>query len=192
MVSDLIASGNKDDLEKHYVLGWRLHHEIKDNTYYLTSALRCDNKAVLLSKYLTVSEASLLAKGDDGKTNAEVLLSQETVVAMLAKNYSLEYGFEIKSPELINHFLAAEKNATEKSHFELLRAAFGIKKKDEEKKCEDTKKDEGKEDKKEEKKDDAKHEEPKHEEPKHEEPKHEEPKHEEPKNDDAPKEGDRA
>lgn len=192
----MIASGNNDELEKHYALGWRLHHESKDNVFYLTNALRCDNKAVLLSKYLTVSEASLLAKGEDGKTNAEVLLSQETVVAMLAKNYSLEYGFEIKNADLVNSFLAAEKNATEKSHFELLRAAFGIKKKDEEKKTEETKKedkkDEGKEDKKDEKKDEPKHEEPKHEEPKHEEPKHEEPKHEEPKNDEAPKEGDQA
>jgi hypothetical protein len=152
---------------------------------------------VILSKYLTVSEASLLAKGEDGKTNAEVLLSQQSVVAVLAKNYSLEYGFEIKNAELIKIFLTAEANAGEKSQFELLRTAFGIKKKEEKK---DDKHEEKKEKNSHEDKHDAKAEsdsenhEQKHDEVKHEEkhdevkPESHEVKHEE-KNDDAPKEG---
>lgn len=151
--------------------------------------MRCDNKAAILSKYLTVSEKALLAKGEDGKTNAEVLLSHPDVIAVLSKNYSLEYGFEIKSEELKKAFIAAENAATEKSHFQILRAAFGLKdcqeKKDEKK--EETKEaqpETKKEERVDEKKDD------KHEEPKHEEPKPEEPKQEEPKNDEPPKEGD--
>jgi hypothetical protein len=134
----------------------------------------------------SVSEEALLAKGDDGKANYEIILGDSEIVHAFSTKYS-NYGFEIKNNGLIEAFHAAEFAAKEKTHFCLLRAAFGIKKKEEPKKPEETKETKKAEEKVEEKKDEAKPEEPKHEEPKH-----EEPKHEEPKNDEAPKEGDQA
>jgi hypothetical protein len=181
----IIASGDLKALEDHFKKGARFHHMYNDKDFYLTAVVRCDNDAAALSGYLTVDEKSLLAKGEDGKHNAEIIFANVKILANLANIYKTTYGFCIKSDVLVKIFNDAEKNASDKTHFVFLRAAFDVKKEEEKKdeKKEETKKDEVKEVKAD-APSDAKPEEVKAD-------KQDDPKPEE-KQDEAPKEGDQA
>lgn len=63
----------------------------------------------------------------DDKANYEILFENEECIKQIAKNYSDNWGFELKNQQIIAKLLEAEGKATDKDTFNKLKGIFGLK-----------------------------------------------------------------